>query len=273
VAGLLIFLPLEYGAADVPAGGATAAQAGGAPGVAAGAPAALAAGAPGVAAGAPVAQAAGAPAPPAGAAAVTADPAVAQQAAAPKPASPENAPRAAVTSTLTIKVSDRDQAGDGLIKKTEELEGYFAARSDQSVTLKVPVEQVKALLTYAEGLGVVVDRQYETQDLGFELDQRKTKLASRESMLAKYFGVLREAGADGVVQVESEVTNLVSEIEGLKGSIQLMEHRLRYAQVVINFQFRDRAAPAKDGRSSFPWLNTMNLVDLLEDFRRGSHYE
>ena len=87
--------------------------------------------------------------------------------------------------------------------------------------------------------------------------------------MRKYLEVMSEAGTSGVLRVEQEVNRLVGEIEQLKGSIRLMEHKLELAEVRISFQFRDRSAPVRDGRSSFPWLNTMNLIDLVEDFRYG----
>ena len=43
------------------------------------------------------------------------------------------------------------------------------------------------------------------------------------------------------------------------------------AEITVSFRFRDRAAPAATGTSSFPWLNTVNLTDLVEDFRHAHH--
>jgi len=179
-----------------------------------------------------------------------------------------NAPRAAIRASMVLKVSAREDAAKALVQQLEVLEGYFSIRTQDTVVARVPIDQVKPFLAFAETLGVVAERSYDTQDLGFELDQLRSRLASREEMLGRYFTVLETAGTDGVLSVEGEISRLVGEIEGMKGTLQLSEHRLAFAEVSVSFQFRDRAAPTRDGRSSFPWLNTMNLSDLVEDFQR-----
>ena len=80
--------------------------------------------------------------------------------------------------------------------------------------------------------------------------------------------MLNTAGPNAVVEVEQQMTTLVEEIESLKGQLQLFEHQLQLADIVVSFQFRDRRPPVRDGSSSFKWLNTMNLVDLIWEFGR-----
>ena len=48
-----------------------------------------------------------------------------------------------------------------------------------------------------------------------------------------------------------------------------MQHQADYADVTVSFRFRNRQAPARDGRSSFAWLNQLNVADLLDDLRAG----
>jgi hypothetical protein len=94
----------------------------------------------------------------------------------------------------------------------------------------------------------------------------RTRLASREGMLQHYFKVVAGASSSQVEEVERAMTELVQEIESLRGAIQLQEHQLAYAEVVVSFSFRDRRAPVASGRSSFDWLNSVNLADLIADF-------
>ena len=88
-------------------------------------------------------------------------------------------------------------------------------------------------------------------------------------MLDRYFQVLRGANDRAVVEIEAQMIGLVEEIEALKGAIRLLEHQMQYAELTVSFQFRDRRPPTRDGRSSFGWLNTMNLVDLVQEFSHG----
>lgn len=174
-----------------------------------------------------------------------------------------------ISASLVLKVRVPDETAELLIQKAESLNGYFTTRSNSSVVLKVPATEAKGFMEYAATLGVVAERNYQTQDVGQQLREARSRLAAREEVMRKYLDVMGEAGTAGVLRVEQEVTRLVGEIEQLKGSLRLMEHRLELAEIQVSFQFRDRSAPVRDGRSSFPWLNTMNLVDLVEDFRYG----
>jgi len=172
----------------------------------------------------------------------------------------------AVSHDVTVKVSDPGQAADALVAAVEKLGGYFSARNDAGVSLRVPVARVPEVLALIPPMGTVVAENSASRDLGPMLEQWRTLLGSRTSVLQRYFAVIGEAGPDAVVTVEREMTALVQQIEQLKGQIQLAEHQLALAQIDVRFEFRDRRAPARDGSSSFSWLNGLNLVDLVEEF-------
>ena len=193
---------------------------------------------------------------------------------APVPPAPVEAPpavanEATVSASLVLKVAQRDAAADAVIAKAKELGGYFSSLSSDQVVLRVPVASVDALVSAASGLGFVVARGYSRTDQSAALDEQRSRLGAREEVLARYMDVLSGAHADAVVTVESQITALISEIETLKGSIQLLEAQTSYGTVTVSFQFQDRAAPARNGSSHFPWLNTVNLSDRLSDLRDG----
>lgn len=177
-------------------------------------------------------------------------------------------PRVAYRYDWVVKVADREAAADTVIARVESAGGYFIERSDDALHLKVPVEEVKAVLADVAPLGTVVSRASQARDLGQMLDEQRTLLQSREQMLARYFVVLNEASVSSVVTVEQQMTELVQSIETLRGALRLAEHELPYADVTLSFHFRDRRAPVSDGRSSFGWLNKVNLADLLGEYAR-----
>ena len=73
-----------------------------------------------------------------------------------------------------------------------------------------------------------------------------------EGFTAKYFpGTASRIGGAGLNEIAME---------------SLMRHRIAFARIEVLFEYRDRSAPVPDGRSSFAWLNSMNLSDLLEEF-------
>ncbi len=172
----------------------------------------------------------------------------------------------AISGSLTVKVTDRDAVRSALIQHARELGGWFSQLQGDHVTLRVPNAQVEPLMDFALGLGVLTDREITRTDRSQELSRARARLATREEMLEQYMVVLEGASAKAVVTVEHEVTRLVREIEELKGRIRFLENQAGYGSVTVWFQFQDRSAPIRDGSSSFAWLNTLNMDDLILDF-------
>lgn len=173
----------------------------------------------------------------------------------------------AVQAAMVLKVQRPDEVADLLVAEARTEGGYFAARSSQQLRLKVPTAEAQAFLALIGEQGQVVQRTYSSEGLTAQVAEVRSRLKAREDVLARYFAVLSSADAKSVVTVEREIVRLVEEIEGLKGRLRALEHRADFADITIDFQFRDRAAPSRDGSSSFRWLNTVNLADLVEDFR------
>ena len=183
------------------------------------------------------------------------------------PARAEGVTGSRVAASLVLKVTQRESAADDLVAKTAELGGYFSSRDLNAVVLRVPVDSADALLEYVAEQGLVVSRQFSREDISAQLTDQQARLDTRRAMLDQYFALLPDAGVDAVLTVEREITYLVAEIEQLEGALKLARHQSAYATVNVSFQFRNRAAPTRDGSSSFAWLNTLNLADILQDFQ------
>lgn len=175
----------------------------------------------------------------------------------------------AVDAQLVVKVKHPQAVADALVSHARELGGYFSKRTHQQVVFRIPTAHVDGFIDHVDAQGLVVSRSLTNTGLTRNIADAKARLAARESVLARYFSVLDEAGADSVVTVERTIVGLIEQIEHLKGRIRAMEHQAAYADVVVDFQFRDRAAPVRDGSSSFAWLNTVNLEELIEAFHYG----
>ncbi len=176
-------------------------------------------------------------------------------------------PQIARHAVLTVKVLDRTKVADAISAKADELGGYFTARSDDAVDLRIPQAKLADLDAFVVSQGVLVNRQITTHDLGAQVENNRAIIAAREQLLQRYVDALAKASTEGVVSIEREATRLVQEIESMKGALRLAEHQLAFARVTVSFQIKDRATPTRDGRSSFRWINTVNLADLIEAFQ------
>lgn len=174
-----------------------------------------------------------------------------------------------VQASVVVKVYQPEAAAESLIDEATKQKGYFSSLSNESITFRIPTPAVEGFLAEVAEEGQVIERSMDASDLSASLAQMRARLKTREQLLDRYFAVLAEANPDAVVSVEREITRLVAEIENLRGNIRYQENLARYAEVRVSFQYQQREAPAADGSSSFAWLNTLNLSDLLYYFRYG----
>lgn len=171
------------------------------------------------------------------------------------------------TVTITVAVESPDEVTHKLINVARDLGGYFTHRHRGEVAFKVPAGRRAELTEAALAQGLVLHRAEQAEDLSQQLLTTRTLLKSRESVLGKYFEIMIGAQFHAVLQVEQQITGLVQEIEGLKAQLNQLEHRLSFAVVTVRFQFKERRPPVRDGSSAFRWLNTVNLVDVLEAYQ------
>lgn len=172
-----------------------------------------------------------------------------------------------VKATVTINVGDPGGTALDIIEKAEGLNGYFTLHADDRVSISIPVKHVTSFLAFVEKKGIVTFKKYDAEDFSTQLILKKTTLNAREKMLEQYMKVLEGAGNKKIVTVETEVVKLTEKIEGIKGHIRYLEHCTAYAKVNVNFSFHDRTMPTVIKDSSFAWLNTMNLQDMIWDFQ------
>lgn len=185
----------------------------------------------------------------------------------PGPTTAPAAQETLVTASLVVAVAQQEASAERVVQKARELGGWFQSQTPTALSLRVPMDKADALIAFAEAEGKVVDKQLSRTDLHSELADLRGRLEARRSVLDEYYAVLKTATASSVVSVERQVLNAVSQIESLEGRIRLLEDQAAHARVEVSFQFRERAAPARDGSSSFAWLNTLNLQDLVANFQ------
>ncbi len=184
-------------------------------------------------------------------------------------AAPEAAPTLRVTAGLVLRVVDREAAIQATVAAAQ-FGGWFSSLTPDAVTVRIPTGQVDPFLAGAASLGRVEGRSYDRADLGGQIVDLESRLAARRDVLARYMAVLADASPKAVVQVEREITRVVSEIEGIEGQLKVLRDRAAFAEVTLSFRYRDRRAPRRDGSSSFAWLNSMNVADLLDAVESGT---
>lgn len=175
--------------------------------------------------------------------------------------------RTAVSASLVLQVSRPVEAADALVAKARAMGGWFQVRTQDRVELRVPVEHIEALIAEASGAGKVADRGLTRRDLTRDIEDARARLAAREQVLTRYYEVLDQAGPKAIFTVERQIVEAIQQIEQLRGRLRVLEDQASFARLDVSFRFRDRQAPRPDGRSSFAWLNTLDVQQVRAGLR------
>jgi hypothetical protein len=178
---------------------------------------------------------------------------------------PASARRTALVSRMVLKVVNPDDARAKLAAAVREAGGFPVLVADDRLEVKVPPEKLDAFLQQVGAEGLVLEKTLERQDLTLEIAQLDGQLEAKRAVLAKLRGFFDDSGVQGTLRIEQTMTELVTEIEQVKGRLRVLEDRARFAFVEISFRFkqRDRLIYV---HSPFEWLNTVNLDRFLGEF-------
>jgi hypothetical protein len=162
-----------------------------------------------------------------------------------------------VESRLIINGETREE----LIRWTEQIGGYAVLDSRNAVELRIPVEQLEELPSALEAYSNrVLSYDLFSREIGAEIRQARAAIASREETLARNLEFLDDADVTGTLALEREIASLISEIEGYKGRLRVLENQRRFASLSLLLTAPAPRAPGS-GESSFPGWNGLIFID------------
>lgn len=198
-------------------------------------------------------------------------PAPAVSASGPTDSATARPPGMALDFSAVLQVEEADKVSSRIIAHAESLGGWFSQRGKTQVRLRIPATAADGFIRRLGGYGTLLDRNLSTQSLEGERDELLSRLKARRATLTDYYAMLKQSSDSTVFTIQREIVNLQTEIENTQGRILKLEDRMAYAQVALDFRFRERDAPLVTGVSRFPWLNRLGLPSLMERFRHGPH--
>lgn len=181
-------------------------------------------------------------------------------------AADEPAPRlTARTASLTVKVVHPVAARQAMVAAARDAGGFAVLVTDQQLRLKVPPARLDEVLPQLASHGIVLEKSLGRADLTESIAQKEARLKSREEILQRLRRFLDDSNVAATLQIEKNMTTLVSELEQLKGQLRVERERAAWAVIDVAFRFarRDRVIYV---RSPFEWLNTVDLQRFVTEF-------
>ncbi len=170
------------------------------------------------------------------------------------------------SSNLTLQVLNTYETQKEILKYLEAQKGFLKERQEKFLVVSIPTCELSKILEHLSAKYNLLDKGIKTQSLTWDHKQKSENLRSKESLLQNYFDLLKESDSGSFLEVEREIQQLTNEIENLKSNIEEIEFRASYSEMQILFNEVDQKQRISNFKSSFAWINDLNLVDLMRDF-------
>lgn len=194
-----------------------------------------------------------------------------------QPAQQTPAPLLIYTAQVDMQVDADDIAAtlDRVIDVAQSLGGYIASRTDASVQVRIPSARFREGLTRVEGLGDVLHRSVNAQDVSEEYHDIEVRLQNLRAVRQRLQEFLNRAqNLQDALTVERELERVAREIDTLEGRLRFLGSRVAFSLVTVNLTARARPvtavvpeAPAPEPRVielPVEWLSRLGLDRLLD---------
>jgi hypothetical protein len=174
------------------------------------------------------------------------------------------------TASVNLLVDNLTQSIDQAVELVVTNGGQLAARSDQTVQLRIPSSRFREVLARLEHIGDVLHRDVQAEDVSeqfHDLEVQLTNLRAVRSRLQEF--LTRAATLQDALQVERELERVGGQIDQIEGRIRFLSSRAALSTVTINFTRRVIAATpqepsAPDPALPFGWMSNVGLPNLLQ---------
>ncbi len=144
--------------------------------------------------------------------------------------------------------------------------GFVFQQADDHIVVRVPAARFRAFVETVEGVGDVLHRQIDAQDVGEEFRDVDIRIRNLEAVRDRIAALLeRGLAVEQVLVVERELERVTGELERMRGRQRYLSDRIAYSTITVLF----RPAPREQldqpdvFQLPFSWLDSLGLSNLL----------
>jgi|GEM_PF-6514262 len=171
----------------------------------------------------------------------------------------------ALVARMTVKVVHPDEVRGALIKRVKKDGGFPILVTDYALHIKLPPAKLQAFMKAAAKHGHVLDKHMSRADLTESIAQLEGKVRSKSEILERLRGFVDDSNVGATLKIEREMMRLVTELERVKGRLQIERDRATWALLRLSFRYKRRGRMTYV-RSPFKWLNTVDVNRFLGSF-------
>lgn len=168
--------------------------------------------------------------------------------------------RIAYRAAMTVEVKEFEAAKEKLLKVVEEAGGYVAQASAAEtpdrprradLVVRVPAEQLSAVLEEIRRLGRVTQEQLSTEEFTYQVVDLEARLRNARATEERLIAVLNErtGKVEDILEVEREIARTRQQIERMDAQRENLLQRVELATVNVMLveEFQAQLAPAPAG--------------------------
>ncbi len=171
----------------------------------------------------------------------------------------------AVTATLLLKVVHPDDVRAKVVALTKHLGGHPVLVSDSELQLNVAPQHLGEVLDLLASSGIVIDKSLQRRDRTEAVGQLQARLRSKQEIFERLRNFLDDSTVSATLRIERSMTQLVTELEQIKGELSAETAATHFAYLAVRFDYH-RQGRVTYVRSPFEWLNTVDLDQFLGGF-------
>lgn len=176
---------------------------------------------------------------------------------------------------MTVTADDPAAALNALMEKAKSLSGYisgsYSTTDDQGTTyayatLKVPADQLDALITAANALGKVNDYRLSSDDISqsyYDIQARLTSAKAEEQQLLEILAKCETV--EDILAVRQSLSSVRADIESYTGQIRLWDNLVAYATLNITINRTPKTAVEGENELITMW----KASDVWNKMSRG----
>ncbi len=176
------------------------------------------------------------------------------------------------TANIALELKDYASYNTNIHKSIKNFGAYIAGEEqsqtdggiENTMTIKVPVEQFENLLSSFSGEGIkIIQKKITTEDVTGEVVDTRARIEAKKQVRNRYMDLLKQAkNMKEILEVQEEINNTQEAIESGTGRVTYLTHGSTYSTVNLRyFQYTSDTNPV-DVKPSF-------YTKLSEAFKEG----
>lgn len=183
---------------------------------------------------------------------------------------------------MTVTVDDPSAALSVLVEKAKALGGYvsgsYSTTDDQGTnyayaTLKVPADQLEALVTAANALGKVNDYRLSSDDISqnyYDIQARLTSAKAEEQQLLEILAKCETV--EDILAVRQSLSSVRADIESYTGQIKLWDNLVAYATLNITVNRTPKTAVEGENELITMWKASDVWNKMARGFQNSARF-